>query len=136
MDYKTTGTIKGNTIILESEIPVNGRVTVIIHQEEEIISQQSILSYLKENLPEWKELYSVENIGVFGSFARSEQTNESDIDIIVKFSDKPKDIFNSKNKIRESIEEKFKKKVDLANEVYLKPNAREQILKEAIYVIE
>ena len=30
MDYKTTGNIKGNTITLENEVPIRGRVTVII----------------------------------------------------------------------------------------------------------
>jgi uncharacterized protein len=136
MEFKTTGNVKGNTITLENEVPIRGRVTVIIHQEEDIISQELILSFLKEKLPEWKDLYSVEKIGIFGSFARTEQTSDSDIDIIVKFFDKPKDIFNSKNKIRECIEERFKKKVDLANELYLKPHVRDQILKEAIYVVE
>lgn len=136
MDYKTTGNIKGNTITLENEVPIRGRVTVIIQQEEEFISQQLILSFLKEKLPEWKKTNSVEKIGIFGSFARTEQTSDSDIDIIVKFCDNPKDIFNCKNKIRESIEERFKKKVDIANELYLKPHVREQILKEAIYVVE
>ncbi|MBK8394018.1 MAG: nucleotidyltransferase family protein [Leptospiraceae bacterium] len=136
MDYKTTGNIKGNTITLENEVPIRGRVTVIIHQDEDIISQELILSFLKEKLPEWKDLFNVEKIGIFGSFARAEQTSDSDIDVIVKFCDNPKNIFNSKNKIRESIEERFKKKVDLANELYLKPHIREQILKEAIYVAE
>lgn len=136
MEFKTTGNIKGNTITLENEVPIRGRVTVIIHQEEDIVSQELILSFLKEKLPEWKDLYNVEKIGIFGSFARAEQTSDSDIDIIVKFCDKPKDIFNNKNKIRESIEERFKKKVDLANELYLKPHVKAQILKEAIYVVE
>jgi hypothetical protein len=136
MEYKTTGNIKDNTITLENEVPIRGRVTVIIQQDEEIISQQLILSFLKEKLPEWKKKYSVEKIGIFGSFARSEQTSESDIDVIIKFCDNPKDIFNSKNKIRESIEERFKKKVDIANELYLKSHVKEQVLKEAIYVVE
>jgi hypothetical protein len=136
MDYKAIGNIKGNTITLDTEIPIRGKVTVIIQQENEVLTQQLILSFLKKNFSEWRRLYSIEKIGIFGSFARNDQTSDSDIDVIVKFSENPKHIFNSKNKIREIIEEKFKKKVDLANEQYLKPHAREQILKEAIYVFE
>ena len=136
MDYKATGNIRGNTITLETEIPIRGKVTVIIHQETEILTQQRILSFLKEKFSEWRRLYSIEKNGIFGSFARDEQTNESDSDIIIKFSENPKDVFYSKNKIRDTIEEKFEKKVDLANEQYLKPHVREQILKEAIYVFE
>lgn len=136
MDYKATGVLNGNTITLETEIPIRGKVTVVIQQETENVTQQQILSFLKENISEWRKLYSIEKIGIFGSFARNEQTSDSDIDIIIKFSENPKNVFNSKNKIREVIEDKFKKKVDLANEQYLKPHVREQILKEAIYVIE
>lgn len=61
MDYKTTGNIKGNTITLENEVPIRGRVTVIIHQDEDIISQELILSFLKK-LPEWKDLFNVEKL--------------------------------------------------------------------------
>ena len=37
----------------------------------------SIISYLKP--------FSPERIGIFGSFARGEETSESDIDVLVKF---------------------------------------------------
>ena len=45
MEFKTSGNIKGNTITVENEVPIRGRVTVIIHQEEDIISQELILSF-------------------------------------------------------------------------------------------
>jgi uncharacterized protein len=38
---------------------------------------RSIINYLRP--------YDPERIGIFGSFARKEETNESDIDILVKF---------------------------------------------------
>ena len=136
MDYKAIGILKGNTITLETEIPIRGKVTVVIQQETENVTQHQILSFLKENISECRNLYRIEKIGIFGSLARNEQSSDSDIDIIIKFSENPKNVFNSKNKIRESIEEKFKKKVDLANEKYLKSHVRDQILKEAIYDIE
>ncbi|WP_229704111.1 nucleotidyltransferase family protein, partial [Caldalkalibacillus thermarum] len=36
--------------------------------------------------PILQEKYNVRKIGVFGSFARGEQTGKSDIDILVEFS--------------------------------------------------
>ncbi len=36
--------------------------------------------------PILKEKYQVENIGIFGSYTRGEQTRKSDIDILIEFS--------------------------------------------------
>lgn len=45
------------------------------------INKESILSVLKALD---KEKYSILEIGLFGSYAREEETDSSDIDIIVK----------------------------------------------------
>ena len=40
---------------------------------------------LKKHKKELKEKYKVKSIAIFGSYARGEQTGESDIDIMVEF---------------------------------------------------
>jgi|Deesub1362A_J573_1020465.scaffolds.fasta_scaffold02102_7 hypothetical protein len=44
-----------------------------------------VLSILKKHEKEIKERFGVKRIGVFGSFARGEQKETSDIDIVVEF---------------------------------------------------
>ena len=48
------------------------------------MSAQDIRAILRECLPEIREKYGVTSIGVFGSYARGEATQKSDIDIIVE----------------------------------------------------
>ena len=48
------------------------------------MNKEIILNCLKNNLQQFKEKYNIEQIGLFGSYARDEATEESDIDIFVK----------------------------------------------------
>ena len=40
---------------------------------------------LKGVFPAVRDMYGVKRIGIFGSFARGEQTRKSDIDVIIEF---------------------------------------------------
>ena len=73
-------------------------------------------------------------IVLFGSFARSEQTAQSDIDLIIELDAPDTDVYLLKNSIREFIASRFNRGVNLAREKYLRPYARDMILKEAIFV--
>jgi predicted nucleotidyltransferase len=75
--------------------------------------------------------YSVDKIGYFGSFSRNEQTNDSDIDILVSFT-KPIgwDFFD----LQEFLENELKLKVDLVSEKALKEQLKQIILKNVKYV--
>jgi hypothetical protein len=44
---------------------------------------------LRKHLPAIREEYDVESLGVFGSFVRGEQRSESDLDILVSFTESP-----------------------------------------------
>lgn len=135
-EFNTKGFVKGQTIELEEDIPIRGKVKIILIQEEDNIDKNIILDFLKQKLSEWKNQHFVEKIGLFGSFARGEEQAYSDIDLLIKFKETAHNLYEVKNQIRESVENKFNKKVDIANEKFLKPFAREQILKEIIYVTE
>jgi predicted nucleotidyltransferase len=41
-----------------------------------------ILNLLKQELPHLKEMFKVKTIGIFGSYAREEQIETSDIDML------------------------------------------------------
>jgi predicted nucleotidyltransferase len=47
-----------------------------------MIQQNEIITYLKENKDLFQRQFNIIKIGIFGSFARNEQTENSDIDII------------------------------------------------------
>ncbi len=95
------------------------------------MKKENILNYLKEHSEEFKDKYKVEQIGIFGSYARDEATKDSDIDIFVKM---PPKLFNMVA-IKEQIEEELHTKVDLVREhKNMKPLFLEMIHKDLIYV--
>jgi len=94
------------------------------------MTKYDVLSYLKEHYQEFHKKYNVERIGLFGSYARDEATQDSDIDIFVTM--KP-NIF-SMIAIKEQIEEDLHTKVDIIREhKNIKPFFLEMINKDLIY---
>ncbi|AFV98023.1 hypothetical protein B649_08555 [Candidatus Sulfuricurvum sp. RIFRC-1] len=92
-----------------------------------------ILDFLTQHKKELNEKYGVVKIGLFGSYARDEQREDSDIDIAVEIVKERKNIHTFLNLKRE-MEKAFEKKVDLGIESTLKPLAKIYIAKEIIYV--
>ncbi len=79
----------------------------------------NIINYLRP--------YGPERIGVFGSLAREENTQESDVDILVKFKDTL--TLLQLAKIPRELSQILGKKVDLVTEASLK----NELLKKNIY---
>lgn len=98
-----------------------------------MIDKKIILNFLNEHKSELEQKYGLIKIGLFGSYARDEQTEDSDIDLAVEITPEKKNIHTFLNLKRE-MESVFQKKVDLGIENTLKPIAREYISKEIIYV--
>lgn len=71
---------------------------------------------------------NIQMLGVFGSVARGEDTAESDIDLLVKFSESPD--FVELIKIEEKFVEILGKKVDLVTEGFLHPRIKDNALKD------
>jgi predicted nucleotidyltransferase len=69
----------------------------------------------------------VEKIGVFGSYLRNEQTELSDIDILVEFK---KPVGFEFLDLKEYLETLFQKPVDLVTTKALKPIIKESIMNE------
>ena len=94
------------------------------------MTKNDVLHYLKEHYQEFHRQYSVEKIGLFGSYARDEATKDSDIDIFVTM--KP-NMFGM-IAIKEQIEEDLHTKVDIIREhKNIKPFFLEMIKKDLIY---
>ena len=98
-----------------------------------MIELNQILVYLSSNKSRLEKDYHLKKIGVFGSIARGEQNNKSDIDLIVEFEDNTPDLYMIKQQLRDEIHAKFNLQVDICREKYIKPIFRNQILSEARY---
>ena len=51
-----------------------------------MLSKKTVLDILEAEFPYLRREYQVRKIGIFGSYAREEQTETSDIDLLVEFS--------------------------------------------------
>jgi len=99
-----------------------------------VIHKEDILEYIRQNKPQLRERFHVVKIGLFGSFARDEQTEHSDIDLIIELEEGTRHIYELKQELREMIESQFNRPVEIAREKYLKPYAKNVVLDEAMYV--
>ncbi len=95
---------------------------------------KQILNYLTSNKDRLQREYHLTRIGIFGSVARGEQTDSSDIDLIVEFEEGTDNLYDLKQKLISEIQSRFKMPVDICREKYIKSFFRSQILEEAKYV--
>ncbi len=93
-----------------------------------------ILAYLSSNKERLKKEYHLTKIGVFGSFARNEQNENSDIDLVVEFEENTDDLFSLKQNLKGELYSKFNRSVDICREKYIKSFYKQHILSEAKYV--
>ena len=99
-------------------------------KEFETIEQKIALN--KEYL---RKTYGVEEIGVFGSFARGDATKKSDIDIAIEINhDKVAVGFFAFARMARFLEELLGRKVDLVTKTGIKPLIRDEILSQLIIV--
>ncbi len=95
------------------------------------MGKKEILSYLRSNKQNLKDTFHLAKIGLFGSFARGEATNTSDIDILVKFE---RPIGWDFIILKEYLEDILNREVDLVTEEAIKSQMKQEILKEVIYI--
>jgi predicted nucleotidyltransferase len=96
-----------------------------------VMQQEEIKKKLKNLKPFLSDRFSVERIGYFGSYSRNEQTDKSDIDILVEFR---KPIGWEFFDLQEFLENELNIKVDLVSVLALKEQLRDSILKQVQYV--
>jgi predicted nucleotidyltransferase len=89
---------------------------------------------LKVLNPVLKKNFSVKTLELFGSFVRGEQTEKSDLDVLVTFSEPNNvDLFKF-IELRLFLKDELGVDVDLIEKDTLKPRLKGQILEEAIKV--
>jgi uncharacterized protein len=94
---------------------------------------RDIQAILQERKNYLVEKFGVMEIAIFGSYARGEQREDSDVDLIVDFKEGWKTFDNYMN-LKFYLEELFGKKVDLVIKSAINPRIKPFIIEEAIYV--
>ncbi len=95
------------------------------------MEREQVLSLLSAHKQELSEKYGVTCLGVFGSVARNETTEGSDVDIIVEM---PPDLFQMVH-MKEDLEQLLHASVDLIrDQKHLNAFLKRRIDSEAIYV--
>ncbi len=94
-------------------------------------SQIEIEDKLKALKPSLSAKFYVDKIGYFGSFVRNEQTEYSDLDVIVSFN---KPLGWAFFELQELLEKELNIKVDLVSVKALKEQLKEIILKEVKFI--
>ena len=92
-------------------------------------NRETVLQKIEENRETIKG-FGVKRLGLFGSCARGEATQSSDLDFLVELEKKSFDVYMD---LKDFLEEMFGCKVDLVMKDALKPRLREPILKETVY---
>jgi len=75
----------------------------------------------------------VTKAAVFGSFARGENSKKSDVDLLIKFP-KNKTLFDFIS-LKQDLEKKLGKKVDLVEYSTIKPRLKKPILKNQVEIL-
>ena len=90
----------------------------------------TILDELRRLQPELKKRYPIKEMGVFGSYVRGEQREDSDLDVLVDLGDGMTliDLVGLQLEISDALG----LKVDLAMKDALKPRIEKRILAEAV----
>ncbi len=96
-----------------------------------MLTAEEILKLIQQNREKIKR-YGVKRIGLFGSYLRGEQREDSDIDILVEF-EKGKKTFDNYMELKFFLEELFKRKVDLVIAESVKPELKKYIMESVRY---
>jgi predicted nucleotidyltransferase len=93
---------------------------------------EEIRQRLIQNKPFLEDHYKVRELGILGSYIRQEQTETSDVDLLVEFSETPSllKFINLENYLSDNLGVK----VDLVHKAGLKPRIGERILAEVVYL--
>ena len=98
-----------------------------------MLTKTEIIDFLKNNKSIFEKQYYCLKIGLFGSFARNEQSEKSDIDIIVVFKPGTPDYYQTEIELKQFIGNHFNRNVDICAEKWIKPIFKSMVLKDTVY---
>lgn len=97
-------------------------------------SLAEIKEILKKHEEELREKYGVMELGIFGSYIRGEEKEESDLDLLVEFKPGANISLLEFVELENYLSDLLGVKVDLVERSALKPRIGKQILSEVVYI--
>jgi uncharacterized protein len=101
--------------------------------ESQLMKRDEVLRILIEQKSDLLRHYPISSLAVFGSVARDDARSDSDVDILVEFS-QPVGLFRF-IELQQRLESLMGCKVDLGTPRSLKPRIKASVLQEAIRVV-
>ena len=96
------------------------------------MNRDQVLAALRRHRQDIEQRFAIKHLSVFGSAARDELRDDSDIDVLVEF--KGKATFDGYMDLKFYLETLLDRKVDLVTQDAVKPRMRPMIEQEAIHV--
>ena len=82
--------------------------------------------------PVLKKRFKVETVDIFGSYSRGEQTKNSDLDLLVTYSESVDLLLVSS--LRRYLRRKLNMRVDVVSKEFLNKRIKDQVLEEAVAI--
>ena len=96
------------------------------------MNKQTVLTRLANSIEEIRQRFAVSSLSIFGSIARDETTENSDVDILVTFEQEATfDLFMD---LKFYLEDLLETPVDLVTDKALRPQIKKEIEKGQVYV--
>ena len=105
---------------------------LITAMPEYVSIRDDVVKKLEEHLPEIRERFGIEMLGLFGSVSRGEDTAESDIDILYRFKPGIK-TYHAMLDLADYLEELFGRPVDLTAADWISPLLKSHIEADVIF---
>ena len=97
-----------------------------------IMNTAEVINILKKFKMDSAHKYGIKSLWIFGSFARNQQDEASDLDVFVSLQESD---FFTLEKIKEELEQLTNFKIDIVNfRENLRDSFKKNILKDAIYI--
>lgn len=99
-----------------------------------MLTKDDILNKLKEIKPLLHDKFYIKNLGLFGSYVRGENSETSDIDILIEYEENSPFSLFTLISLEDFLTKLFNIKIDVVNKKSIKPALKDYILNEVIFV--
>ena len=98
------------------------------------MNREQICDYLSSIRGDLDKTYNIKTIGLIGSFARGEDSTDSDIDIVYTLKENTQLSYFKLYDLQQMLEKHFNRRIDLINYKYINPLIKYKSDKELLYV--
>ena len=98
------------------------------------MNKKSEIEQIKDKILPILKNHKVTKAGIFGSYARGEQKNKSDVDILVEIDDNGMGLLEF-IRLKNILEKAIKRKIDLVEYSLIREEIRERILNDEIPIL-